>query len=265
MQEYREQTQEPRFLLIWGGNTDLHSLRPWGRGGHLPACKQRRTRAALGRKRQEPFPLPRQRKPGSSSATSSGAFFVFKHGSEPGWGKARKKHAASLGFPQDQIASGSGRDAGCLCSEDLSVASKWHERRCLCSGRKQAGTQKEGRGGTECLPPEPAWNRKLQQRRQENSSTLSPLCVLGTCEEWNQVMKNSDYVLVNLRWLGYSSPKLTDYYWSHSRKTSALLECGYVAVGRDCDRSHNSQQHLWTDWGFLQQKNSPKHGQLDNN
>jgi hypothetical protein len=79
-----EQTQEPRQLLIWGGNTDLHSLRPWGRGGHLHACKQRRTRAAPGMKQQEPSPLPRQRKPGDSSATSSGASSVFKHGCKQG-------------------------------------------------------------------------------------------------------------------------------------------------------------------------------------
>ena len=62
------------------------------------------------------------------------------------------------------------------------------------------------RGGQTCLPPEPAWNRKLQQRRQENSSSLSlslpPFCVLGACEERNEAMKNSDGVFVNLRCLG---------------------------------------------------------------
>jgi len=100
---------------------DLHSLHPWGRGGRLQARKSRRAGAAPGpgRKQQEPPPLPRQRK-----TTSSGTRSVFKHGSK-GEAKARKNHAAFL-FPQNQMASGSGslegmRDAGCLCSENLSV------------------------------------------------------------------------------------------------------------------------------------------------
>ena len=105
---------------------DLHSLHPWGRGGRLLARKSRRAGAAPGpgRKQQEPPPLPRQRKSVASSATSSGACSVFKHGSK-GEAKARKNHAAFL-FPRNQIASGSGslegvRGAGCLCFEKLSV------------------------------------------------------------------------------------------------------------------------------------------------
>lgn len=72
------------------------------------------------------------------------------------------------GFPQNQIASGSGRDAGCLCSEPL--------RTCHLS---LLGIENCSKGGKKIPPPHP------------------PLCVLGACEEWNQVMKNSDGVFVN--------------------------------------------------------------------
>uniref|UniRef100_A0A0A9A875 Uncharacterized protein n=1 Tax=Arundo donax TaxID=35708 RepID=A0A0A9A875_ARUDO len=90
MQEKKIKTK-PRELLIGGRNINLHSLHPWERGGHLLARQRRRTRAAPGRKLQEPYPLPRQCKSRASSARSLGAWSVFKHGSK---GEAKVKNHA---------------------------------------------------------------------------------------------------------------------------------------------------------------------------
>lgn len=185
---YKDQRKRTNTNL--GRNTNLHNLHPWGRGGRLQACKSRRRGAArTGRKLQEPRPLPRQRKSVASSAISSGACSVFKHGSK-GEAKARKNHAAAFLFPQKQIASGSGSLEGCrmwdasalrTCQYSMQMTQKkmpvlWPQA----SRSTKGGARPRGpRRGQTCLPPEPAWNRKLQQRRQENSSSPSLLCSWG--------------------------------------------------------------------------------------
>lgn len=175
--------------LDLGRNIDLHSLHPWGREGRLQARKSRRRAApGPGRKQQQPPPLPRQRKSVASSATSSGACSVFnvKHGSKSE-AKVRKNRAAFLSS-QNQILSGSGSLPGvpdasslrtCQCSKQMT------KRRCLCSGRKQSRKTKgggrskgRGRGGggdKHACHLSLFGIEKLQQRRQENSSLLSPL------------------------------------------------------------------------------------------
>lgn len=146
MLENREQTQiERRCLFLLWGSIDLHSLHPWGRGGYLPVCKQRRTRAAPGRKQQESSPLPWQRKlwglyhqvqellPCSNMETSKRE------------AKARKKHAATLASHRTNLpVAVEGMLWGPVSSKQMT-----QKKRCLCPGRKQARAQKEERGGTD--------------------------------------------------------------------------------------------------------------------
>lgn len=74
------------------------------------------------------------------------------------------------------------------------VSSKWHKRRCLCSGRKQKRKRRGEREQT-CLPPDPACNRKLEQMRGGHSFSVFLGFEPVENEKKNQVMKNSECVV----------------------------------------------------------------------
>jgi hypothetical protein len=107
---------------------------------------------------------------------------------------------------QWQWRKAEGKGARCLSALSLwgpVSSSKQMTQKKMPVFRPQASRSTKGgaRGEQPCLPPEPAWDRKLQQRRQENSSS-SPFVFLGPVKSGTGLWKTVTVCLFNLRWLG---------------------------------------------------------------